>query len=141
MTDPDDVAWLRTLVWPGHEDRRRRLDAACTLAADDPPHVVRGDLLTDLADLAATAPAGARLVVLHSAVLLYVTPADRARFVDRVRGLDATWVANEGARVLPSTVHLAPPGTTDGRMVLGVDGVPVARTDAHGRSYEALPIG
>lgn len=128
--DPDDVAWLRALVWPEHHDRRARLEAACALVAADPPHLVRGDLLDDLDALLACAPTDAHLVVFHSSVLMYVEPALRARFVERMRGLDGTWISNEGTRVLESSADLA----QDGRTVLTVDDVPVARTDPHGRS-------
>ena len=33
VTDPGTLAWLRVLVWPEHEDRLARLDAALRLAA------------------------------------------------------------------------------------------------------------
>lgn len=134
VSDPDDVAWLRTLVWPEHDDRRDRLDAACALAASDPPRVVRGDLLADLDALLDCAPRDAHLVVFHSAVLVYVDPAGRARFAERMGSLDGTWVANEGSRVLPSSAGVP----HDGRNVLTVDDVPLARTHPHGRSVARL---
>lgn len=134
VTDPDDVAWLRTLVWPEHDERRARLDAACALVAADPPHVVRGDLLEDLDALVRQAPRDAHLVVFHGHVLVYLDPADRQRFVDRMGALDGTWVANEGARVLEFSADLP----DDGRTVLSVDGVPVARTHPHGAAITRL---
>jgi len=134
VTSPDDVAWLRTLIWPEHAHRRDRLDAAVSLAATDPPHLVRGDLLGELDALLDRAPAGARIVVQHSAVLLYVDAPDRQRFVDRVTGLDGAWLANEAPGVLAATSHLP----HDGRFVLSVDGAPVARTHPHGERYSSL---
>lgn len=135
--DPDDVAWLRALVWPGQDERRRRLaDAAAVVARLGVP-VHRGDLGEDLAALAASAPPGARLVVLHSAVLAYVPVEARRRFVAAVRDLDAVWLSNEGRAVLPDvTADL--PGADDGRFVLCRDGVPRALTDQHGASYTPL---
>ncbi|MBE7700074.1 DUF2332 domain-containing protein [Oerskovia sp. Sa1BUA8] len=132
--DPDDVAWLRALVWPEHHDRRERLEAACALVATDRPHLVRGDLLDDLDELLGSAPTDAHLVVFHSQVLMYVEPAGRERFVERMRGLDGTWISHEDSRVLGSSAGLA----HDGRTVLTVDDVPVARADPHGRSIERL---
>ncbi|GMA24048.1 hypothetical protein GCM10025864_18070 [Luteimicrobium album] len=134
VTDPDDVAWLQTLIWPEHDDRRERLRAACAIAALDPPHLVRGDLLNDLDPLLDDRPADAHLVVFHSAVLVYVDPSSRERFIARMRSLDGTWVANEGAGVLPSSSGLP----HDGRTVLSIDDVPVARTHPHGRSITHL---
>ena len=134
VTEADDVDWLRTLVWPEHEGRRRRLDAACALAAADPPRVVRGDLLDDLDGVLRGAPADAHVVVFHSAVLAYVDESRRERFVARMQELDGTWIANEGVRVLPASRSLP----DDGRFVLSVNGEPVARTDPHGAGVWAL---
>src|SRR5699024_841578 len=69
VTDDDASAWLETLVWPGQEERRRRLRAALGIARRDPPRVVAGDLLKELPGLAREAPPHATLVVFHTAVL------------------------------------------------------------------------
>ncbi len=134
VTAPDDVAWLRTLIWPEHAHRRERLDAAVTLATTDPPHLVRGDLLAELDGLLERVPDGAHVVVQHSAVLVYVDPAVRSRFIRRMERLDGTWLSNEAPGVLPSTSHLP----HDGRFVLAVDGVPLARTHPHGERWTSL---
>ena len=49
VTDPADVAWLEALIWPEQSDRRERLRAAIAVVAADPPILVRGDLLDELA--------------------------------------------------------------------------------------------
>jgi hypothetical protein len=69
-----DATWLETLVWPGQDARVPRLHAAINIARRDPPNVIRGDLLSDLAQLVATAPKDATVVVFHTAVLGYVVP-------------------------------------------------------------------
>ena len=61
VTDPDDRAWLDALVWPGEEHLRDQLHTAAEVATADPPHLVRGDLLTDLPALLADAPGVAGL--------------------------------------------------------------------------------
>ncbi|MGP0048198.1 MAG: DUF2332 domain-containing protein [Solirubrobacteraceae bacterium] len=71
VTDPQDVAWLATLVWPGEGRRAQLLDAAVRVARRDPPRVVKGDLRHDLARLAERAPKAATLVVFHCSVLAY----------------------------------------------------------------------
>jgi hypothetical protein len=130
VTSDDDVRWLTCLVWPGEGDREQRLAAAIATARRDPPPIHRGDLLTDLPALAARAPAGATVVVYHSAVLAYVAPQDRPRFARAVAGLRAVWLSNEGPRVLPG-VDL--PAYTGWPFVLVRDGrTPVAFTEPHG---------
>ncbi len=130
VTSDDDVRWLSCLVWPGEGDREQRLAAAIAAARRDPPVIHRGDLLTDLPALAARAPADATLVVYHSAVLAYVTPAGRQRFAAAVRGLPGSWLSNEGPGVLPG---ISVPACAGAPFVLARDGrVPLALTDSHG---------
>jgi hypothetical protein len=95
VTSDDDVRWLRCLLWPGEPGRDSRLAGAIATARRDPPAVHRGDLLTDLPALARQAPAGATLVIYHSAVLGYLSAGERRRFAETVRGLDAVWLSND----------------------------------------------
>ncbi len=75
-------------------------------------------------------PAGATLVIYHSAVLAYVAAADREQFARDVHDLGAVWLSNEAPGVVPG---LAPPGVPEGTFVLGRDGrMPLALTDGHG---------
>ncbi len=134
LGDPDRVAWLEALVWPGEGRRLELLRAAIAVARADPPRVVRGDLRTDLPALAEQAPSEATLVVFHTAVLAYVADAgERVAFGNTVRELGARWVSNEGAGVLEQT-GCWPAGP----FVLSLDGEPVARTDPHGTSIDWL---
>ena len=59
----DSMAWLEALVWPEHEDRRLRLAAAISMARQNPPTLVAGDLIETVGDVAATAPSNATLIV------------------------------------------------------------------------------
>lgn len=137
VTDPDDRAWLAALIWPGEEHLREQLQVTAGIVAADPPHLVRGDLRTDLPALIADAPRGATLVVFHTAVLAYVDdPADRRRFAHTVRDCGAVWLANEDPRRIPGlAVDDAHP---EGMFLLCRDGRPLARTDPHGSRIDWL---
>jgi hypothetical protein len=127
--------WLELLVWPEQRQRLERLRAAIEVARAAPPPLVAGDLRADLADLAASAPAEATLVVFHSAVLGYVTPDERVAFAAQVRAAGAVWVANEEAGVLADIERqLRAPEVVEGRgsFVLSRDGAPLAWADPHG---------
>ncbi|MFR9775039.1 DUF2332 domain-containing protein [Micromonospora sp. MS34] len=133
VTDADDYAWLDALIWPEHTHRRERLCAAATVAAADPPLLVRGDLATDLPALAAQAPPDATLVVFHTSVLYLVPLPGRAAFVEVVRALPGHWIANEDPRVLPYEALPEPPAGAF-HNVLGLDGTPLAWTWGHGQA-------
>jgi hypothetical protein len=134
VMNDDDVRWLQCLLWPGETGRAERLAASIQVARREPPLVRRGDLLTDVPALAATAPRDATLVVFHSAVLAYLGAEQRECFAEGVRALDAVWLSNEA----PGVVTVASPGEDrlppeGGHFVLVRDGVtPVALTDPHG---------
>ncbi|WP_017569085.1 DUF2332 domain-containing protein [Nocardiopsis halotolerans] len=128
-----DVRWLEALVWPGpcEVSRRERLRAAARVACQDPPVLVAGDLVERLRGLADRVPAGARLVVFHSAVLAYLDAGARGAFVETVRGLEGHWVSNEGAGVLPGLEGPRPEAAHD--FVVALDGRVVAFAGEHGQ--------
>ena len=134
VRDDDAVRWLETLVWPEHQERRRRLAAAADLVRRDPPLLVRGDLLDEVAGLVAALPDGVTPVVLHSAVVAYLSRADRARFVETVAGLRGHWVSNEGPAVVPGLHTDASPPAGVPAFLLALDGQPVAWAHGHGRA-------
>ena len=141
VTSDEDAAWLKALIWPEQDDRRRNLQAALATTRLEPPRVVRGDLLHDLAPLMAEAPADATLVVFHTAVLAYVSSIEaRRRFVDAVQQSRAVWISNETPAVFPEIAARAPVAPR-GRFLLAVDGVPKAWTGPHGQSLEWFASG
>ncbi len=149
VTDPEAVAWLETLIWPGsmHEERVARLRAAVAVARADPPRIEAGDILDRLEEVAAQSPPDATLVVFHSAVLLYLDAEERRRFADLVDGLGARigrrvlWLSNETAGTLAEIDDRMPPGLDPtGSFVQTVDGIPVALAGQHGATYEVSPF-
>jgi hypothetical protein len=131
------TAWLETLVWPGQHERVARLRAAIDIARRNPPNVIRGNLLTDLAPLAATAPRDATLVIFHSAVLGYVSPASaREQFAATVGKTGAEWISNEPPGVFPSIAKGVPASSEKACFLLARNGTPVAWTGPHGQSLD-----
>lgn len=137
LRDAADEAWLEALVWPEQTDRLARLRQAVAVARQAPPPVVAGDLTRDLAALIARAPADARLVVMHSAVLTYVSdPGARADFARLMRTCDLQWICNEAPGVFPDHAEGLTP--REGRFLMALDGRPIAWTGPHGQSLDWL---
>lgn len=138
VADRNAMSWLQALVWPEHDARRARLQSAAALVRADPPHLVAGDIVDEIPDLVAQAPAGSTVVVFHSAVLVYLSAERRAAFTEVMRGMaGVTWISNEGEHVLPEiTAKVDTP--VRGRTILAVDGEPVALVGPHGQSYQSL---
>lgn len=112
VRDEDAIRWLLACVWADHPERPRRLEGAIDLARAQPPVVRAGDLVDELPALLAEVPDDARLVVFHSAVLSYVSPARRLAFANvlaetsKRRGV--VWISNEA----PGVVREAPAGAS-----------------------------
>ncbi|MGK2239326.1 MAG: hypothetical protein ACI9JD_001876 [Rhodococcus sp. (in: high G+C Gram-positive bacteria)] len=133
--DTDDMRWLESLVWPEQDHRRRRLRDAAALARVDPPHLVRGDLTSAVADLVERAPRETTIVVFHSAVLNYLIPTARDEFAEAVHALPCRWIANEGLGVLPEVDAklTASPEVRRGKFVVSLDGTPHGLAGGHGQ--------
>ncbi|MCP4222654.1 MAG: DUF2332 domain-containing protein, partial [Actinomycetia bacterium] len=84
ITDGASQSWLEALIWPEHHARLARLRAAMAMARHDPPLMLQGDLVDTIDDALALVPTGATPVVFHSAVLNYISRADRKRFAERL---------------------------------------------------------
>jgi len=139
FANPSDVEWLRTLIWPEHEDRRERLEQVAAVVSRNPPRIERGDATANLSLLAADAPKEATLVVFHSAVLAYFSSVERERFVEAVTALDAEWISNEGLAVLPTVAAKVDPLIDVGsRFVVALNGEPLALSGPHGDSFDWL---
>ena len=139
LADPAEVAWLEALVWPEQTDRLARLRAAIMIAAEQKPRLVKGDLRTDLAALAREAPKDATLVIFHTAVLAYISPAaEREAFARSVGSLCDYWIANEMPQVFPNIARRAAREGPRGSFLLSVNGAPTAWADPHGAWLDTI---
>ncbi|TQM33597.1 DUF2332 domain-containing protein [Nocardia bhagyanarayanae] len=136
--DAEHMRWLECLIWPEQQERLDRLHRAAAIARADPPELIGGDLNDTIEELVRAAPGNAQVVVFGSAVLAYLDADERARFVETMRELGCTWIANEGCGVVPVGRGLLPKpcSETRDRFVLTEDGVPVAYSGPHGQSLE-----
>jgi hypothetical protein len=80
VTDADDRAWLRALVWPENVRHAAQLEAAMDVVATDPPRVLRGDVAKIGPDVAAALPYGLPRLVVHTATRIHVPVEARAAF-------------------------------------------------------------
>lgn len=133
--DARDRAWLQGLVWPGETGREERIAAALDVVAADPPLMVRGDALEKVAEVAASAPRDATLVITTPGVLAHVPRVTRAALIDAVRALPARWITID-----PPGLHDAwqPPvdAATWPGFVVALDGQVRAAADPLGRWWE-----
>ncbi|MFI9508287.1 DUF2332 domain-containing protein [Nocardia sp. NPDC052566] len=143
VTDADDMRWLECLVWPEQQDRLERLRGAVAIARQDPPHLVAGDLNDTIADLVHAAPRDAHVIVFGSAVLLYLDPEARIRFLDTMRALRCTWITNEGNEIIPFDRPVPPNAAIESRrqFILARNGIPLAYTGPHGQTLDWFGTG
>lgn len=139
VTNEEEAAWLECLVWPGQEARAEQLQKALQIARVVKPEVVKGDLRTDLADLASRAPRDATLVIFHTAVLTYLKDEnEREAFARYVRTLCSYWISNESPGVFTAIARNLENDGKDhpGKFLMSMNGEPIAWTDPHGQSVD-----
>ncbi|HWK78233.1 MULTISPECIES: DUF2332 domain-containing protein [unclassified Microbacterium] len=132
---PRDRAWLQGLVWPGERGREERIAAALDVVAADPPRMTQGDALDLVAEVAASAPRHATLVITTPGVLAHIPRAARLALIDRVRALPARWITIDAP-----TLHEAWEPPVDAAawpgFVVALDGDVRASADPLGRWWE-----
>lgn len=149
LADEDAAAWLEACIWADQPERQRLFSTAAAMQHKNPPELVEGDAVADLAEAASRIPADVPLVVITCNVLSYLPADARAAFVEALAALAKTrplwWVSNEGyaaalTYVLPGRDELV---TAESETALGVLGlatwvegrpeaVALARTSPHG---------
>jgi hypothetical protein len=140
VSDPDDITWLETLIWPEQSERLERLRAAMDIVRAEPPRIVRGDAVESLPGLVAEAPADATLVIVTSAAIVYLMPEPRAQLIQYIESSGARWISNEGAGIVPAAKERLegrePP--VPGELLLSLDQHPLAFTGGHGQRLDWL---
>ncbi|MFT3796994.1 DUF2332 domain-containing protein [Microbacterium sp.] len=140
---PTTAAWLTGLVWPGETGRADRMRAALGIAAADPPLLVAGDGAATIAEVAASAPAEATLVVQTPGVLAHLPWAARHDLIAAARAA-GRWITLDAP-----TLHTGwtdPPDAWPGGFALALDGEILAAADPLGgwlewRAGAAAPRG
>lgn len=136
LTDGDDRAWLRALIWPEHADRRRALADAIEAVREDPPRIVEGDLVEDLPAVLDGIPTDVPVCVYSTLVLYQVSADTRARLGSLLR----EWAAERPLHWLASGDIADPDDGIRMEWTRAVDGA--VRTDLlatyeqHGRWIE-----
>lgn len=98
--DPEARAWLRACIWPEHDDRRTRLDAALEIARASPVRLRKGDAVRILADAVGMVNNPVVPCVFVSNALMHFNRDARASFVELLRelgsGRDFVVILKEG---------------------------------------------
>lgn len=100
VTDDADVAWLRALVWPEHDERHALLDRAVAVAREDPPALVTGDAGRVLPDVVADLPDGVPVCVYDTQTVYQMSEPERERLRSTIAevgtGRELYWLSGEG---------------------------------------------
>ncbi|MDQ3930659.1 MAG: DUF2332 domain-containing protein [Chloroflexota bacterium] len=84
VRDPDQVLWLRALIWPEHQERAELLERAVGIAREDPPTLLKGDMFDLLPQAVQNAPRGTAICVYHSYTIVQLPKEDRDRLTSLV---------------------------------------------------------
>jgi hypothetical protein len=133
---PADREWLEALVWPEQHERLDLVRAASDVVAATPPHITAGDAVAEVRGAVARARKAApkaTIAVSSPAVLVYLDPTERRKFVAYCRRANVRWISLDGRRVISRIGKAADDLGIDGDFLLSLDGVPIASADPLGR--------
>ena len=141
VENADDRRWLEALVWPGQDRRLGRLRAAIDVSRQSRPSMVSGDLNASIEQMVHEAPKNTTVVVFHSAVLSYISAADRGKFITNVQQLPCRWISNESPRYVewPTIDSERQRNPETAEFVAALDGIPKAFSSPHGDWLQWLP--
>lgn len=115
LDDADQARWLVACQWPDQPERVHRSRAAIALAQVEPPRVVAGDAVDDLAPLVAAVPDHALPLVFATWVLSYLAPERRHALVALLDRLGAARDLTLVYADIPALIDGMPvPGRPDG---------------------------
>ncbi len=119
LSDPDELLWLRALIWPEHVERHAQLVDAAAELKDSPVRLHRGDASKDLPHLLERVPGEVALVVYSTIALYQISREGRRRITEaletRSRERPVWRVALEGVHPpsLTLTRYLGGSGETE----------------------------
>ena len=87
VSDPEEMLWLRSLVWPEHTIRAELLQQAIGLAKQNPPRVIAGDVLDVLPDVLPELPDDSTICLFHSHTLYQFPQELRNRLSSQIAEL------------------------------------------------------
>lgn len=79
LDDPENILWLRALVWPEHRKRAKQLEQAIEIARKNTPKVMKGDALEILPNLIDRVDDDSQLCVYHSFTLTFANKRPREK--------------------------------------------------------------
>jgi hypothetical protein len=135
LNDPQALPWMKSLVWPEHRERYRRLEAAAVVVSQVRPRMLEGDGIELLPQLIRTIPADVLPCIFHTHVANQLSQAKRDMLVAVIehtaRDRDLFHLHNN---IRP---HLHLSGFLDRRRLE----IPLARAEGHAQWVEWLDIG
>ena len=77
VRQPEEVLWLRALIWPEHDERARLLRRAVGILQKNPPTLIRGDGAESLPTMSDAVPDDSALCIIR--IFTHFPPASRHR--------------------------------------------------------------
>ncbi|MCQ6562054.1 DUF2332 domain-containing protein [Paenibacillus mendelii] len=90
LTQPDDYAWLKSLIWPEHQDRAELFEKAARHFQKQPVPLIEGDGIASLRELADQVPAASALCVFHTHVANQLSPSSKNSLIETIHALGQT---------------------------------------------------
>ncbi|MCJ8008721.1 DUF2332 domain-containing protein [Lederbergia wuyishanensis] len=131
ITDPENELWLRSLIWPEHQDRVKLFEKAAQLFSENPVNLIEGDGVSLLYDIAKQTPEDSAICIFHTHVANQMPEQLKHELINIVKKLgtqrDVFHLYNN---MWDRKLHL------DSYLNGGEEQLIIGETDGHGRWFE-----
>lgn len=84
LEDPEEIRWLRALIWPEHAERARVMIEALALAKSVPAQIEKGDATCEIAELIHRLPTNAARVLFATHVIYQIPREGRLAMLGQI---------------------------------------------------------
>ncbi|QTM99757.1 DUF2332 family protein [Sediminibacillus dalangtanensis] len=133
LNDPEDYAWLKALIWPEHQTRRKAFERAamqCQKEASDLT-LIEGNGVDLLEEVAAEIPFDSTICVFHTHVANQIPSREKKKLIDRIKHI------SKNREIFHIYNNMSDPLLHIDRVSEGKESHEiVGRTDGHGSWFE-----
>lgn len=84
LSDPDDYLWLKSLVWPEHQERLELFDQAAECLRENPVNLVEGDGVQLLTDVVNAVPPDSLICIFHTHVANQIPTESKHELLEKI---------------------------------------------------------
>ncbi len=85
LKDPESYLWLKSLIWPEHQERLELFESAARCFKENPVELIEGDGITLLTDVVETLPKNTVICIFHTHVANQIPENLKYKLLEKIK--------------------------------------------------------